>query len=195
MAADDAKPDDVAVHPRPAYADVVAAETPSRARTPPYCACSAPAWQMRTGCAGCFGASGERRRRVPRRNVRRRRQADRLPRGCRCPDAPARSPVAPQSGFPARGRSRPTPDVPWAPTGTLRRIPAAALDAPGALRGWAASIERQDDAGERLAHGEPFVFTVTDAAGWYRLTARPLLVPCAVQPVTAHPHLFARPPV
>ncbi|WTD02964.1 hypothetical protein OH717_10520 [Streptomyces albidoflavus] len=97
--------------------------------------------------------------------------------------------------FRLAGGLDPPPDVPWAPTGTLRRIPAAALDAPGALRGWAASIERQDDAGERLAHGEPFVFTVTDAAGWYRLTARPLLVPCAVQPVTAHPHLFARPPV
>ncbi|MEW2705382.1 hypothetical protein AB0948_10240 [Streptomyces koyangensis] len=97
--------------------------------------------------------------------------------------------------FRLAGGLDPPPDVPWAPTGTLRRIPAAALDAPGALRGWAASIERQDDAGDRLAHGEPFVFTVTDAAGWYRLTARPLLVPCAVQPVTAHPHLFARPPV
>lgn len=89
----------------------------------------------------------------------------------------------------------PAPDVPWAPAGVLRRIPAAARDAPGALRGWAASLERQDDAAQRLAFGEPFVFIARDAAGWYRLTARPLLVPCSVQPATAHPLRFARSPV
>ncbi|AMM10765.1 hypothetical protein ACH4MU_07465 [Streptomyces albidoflavus] len=97
--------------------------------------------------------------------------------------------------FRLAGGLDPAPDVRWAPTGALRRIPAAVLDAPGALRGWAASIEYQDDAGQLLAHGEPFVFTVRDAAGWYRLTAHPLLVPRAVQPVTAHPHHFVRPPV
>ncbi|MEU6110563.1 hypothetical protein ABZ853_19440 [Streptomyces albidoflavus] len=100
-----------------------------------------------------------------------------------------------RQAFRLAGGLDPPLDVPWAPTGALRRIPAAALDAPGALRGWAASIEHQDDAGQRLADGEPFVFIVRDTAGWYRLTARPLLVPCSVQPTTAHPLRFARSPV
>lgn len=90
----------------------------------------------------------------------------------------------------------PSPDVPWAPAGVLRRIPAAALDAPGALRGWATSVAGQEDAAQRLADGEPFGFLVRDAAGWYRLTARPLLVPCSVRSATAGaPHHFARSPV
>lgn len=86
----------------------------------------------------------------------------------------------------------PSPDVPWAPSGVLRRIPADVRDAPGALRGWAADIEHQDDAAQRLAFGEPFVFIVRDPVGWYQLTARPLLVPCSVQPTTAHPLRLAR---
>ncbi|MFE6716207.1 hypothetical protein ACFVDU_01325 [Streptomyces albidoflavus] len=89
----------------------------------------------------------------------------------------------------------PPPDAPWAPAGMLRRTPEAALDAPGALRGWAASLERQDDAAQRLAFGDPLAFIARDAFGWYRLTARPLLVPHGVRPVTARPHHLAQPPV
>lgn len=83
----------------------------------------------------------------------------------------------------------PHPRTGWAPPGTLRRVPAADRDAPGALRGWRASTPCQDEALRRLADGEPFVLLARDASCWYRLTVHPLLVPGPAPP----PH-FPRTP-
>ncbi|WP_436738052.1 hypothetical protein [Streptomyces sp. BBFR102] len=84
----------------------------------------------------------------------------------------------------------PHPRTGWAPPGTLRRIPAAVRDAPGALRGWHASTESQDAALRCLADGEPFVFLTQDTACWYRLTAHPLPVPPV--PSTTRPRRLVR---
>ncbi|ESP98265.1 Hypothetical protein B591_16789 [Streptomyces sp. GBA 94-10 4N24] len=68
----------------------------------------------------------------------------------------------------------PYPYVRWAPPGTIRRVPAADRDAPGALRGWQASTGCQDAALRALAADEPFAFLTHDATCWYRLTVHSL---------------------
>ncbi|MFJ3847351.1 hypothetical protein ACIPV3_25080 [Streptomyces albidoflavus] len=87
----------------------------------------------------------------------------------------------------------PPPGSAWVHPGVLRPMPAATHDAPSALRVWASSPEHHDEAAQRLAESGLFELDIRDGADWYRLTARPMHIPCSVHAVTAPPQHFARP--
>ncbi|MFE7425970.1 MULTISPECIES: hypothetical protein [unclassified Streptomyces] len=71
----------------------------------------------------------------------------------------------------------PDPGAPWIPRAALRAVPPAERDAPAELRAWAADDKCRGEALDRIASGGEFEFVVRDGACWYRLTARPLLIP------------------